>query len=359
MRAAERGPPHPELGLSGCPSRALLAGAEAGGAGPPRRWGSGCSAMLGAPGPPGAPLGAGGGEERGGRGGGGARAGPTNPAPRRGSARRGCCSVPRGRHPIAATRSGHAARRGGCGPDSCRLRSMDAPTPSVPRGKLRQGAARSVGGAGRMPALPPLCLVSSSPSRGCEGETPAGRHPGPGGQSRSDPTRAAGRARPPRGGVWRNPRRSLGWRVPTSKLLWPEAAAPTCRGRTHPVSEEVGLDQLIPGQGLGSAPGILASVPGHRHHEGPVSKGNGLGGGSGCGRLSTEGPAVPAAQELAEAERWERGLARRLAEAGQTDIAEGGLWPQAGDGKGVLASQPPGRAPWADGRQPAPAQLAT
>lgn len=53
MRAAERGSPHPELGLSGCPSRALLAGAE----GPPRRWGSGCSAMLGAPGPSGAARG--------------------------------------------------------------------------------------------------------------------------------------------------------------------------------------------------------------------------------------------------------------------------------------------------------------
>lgn len=101
--------PPPRTRPVGCPSRALLAGAQAGGAGPPHRWGSGCSAMLATPGPlgaaEGAPLAAP--EEAGacGRGGGGARAGPTNPAPRRGSARRGCC-CPGGRHPIAAPRSG-------------------------------------------------------------------------------------------------------------------------------------------------------------------------------------------------------------------------------------------------------------
>lgn len=82
--------PPPRTRPVGCPSRALLAGAQAGGAGPPHHWGSGCSAMLGGP----RPVGTGRGEELGRRGGGGARAGPTNPAPRRGSARRGCCSVP-------------------------------------------------------------------------------------------------------------------------------------------------------------------------------------------------------------------------------------------------------------------------
>lgn len=134
--------PPPDLGQSGCPPRAQDPGRRPG-------WGSGWSAMRGAPSPWGARgarrrahrrrARAGGAESAAG----GARAGPTNPAPRRGSARRSERWPPHRRPQI---------RAGGASPAWARPARLLRP---VHRGKLSRGAARSVAGGMKAPHTGP------------------------------------------------------------------------------------------------------------------------------------------------------------------------------------------------------------
>lgn len=143
--------------------------------------------------------------------------------------------------------------------------------PPVCEGEASQGAARSVAGAGRM-TEPHTCPMPALPSL-CQGFTVSlvGMQAGHQQAGARSPLGAAGRARPPCRVMWRNPRRPLGWTAPTSKLLWPRSRCPQPIAGGHLSLRRWTLLGSSQARAQVSAR-ILASVPGHRHHEAPEQR---------------------------------------------------------------------------------------